>query len=433
MEILTQEAHGLARLLVALAIGLIVGFERGWHGFAESRRKTDDGDGDTRRDGLTVAGIRTFGLVGLLGGVVGMLGGASPLLLAAGLVALGMILTAGYVLNTRRTGDFGATTEIALLLVFALGALSTSGWPLEATIAAVVTAALLGFKEQIHATLGRLDRREMNASLQMLLIALVVLPLLPDEPMGPWDSLNPRTIGLLIMLIAGIGFAGYFAVRALGSRAGLLVTAAFGSLSSSTAVTVTFSRLARGRTTGQALLAAGIALACGAMAIRVLVEVAVVNAALLPRVLPGMLALALVPLLATAWIVARHGARVEAGDLGLNNPLELRQALIIGGALAVVFVLARGAETAFGDQGVYGMAFLSGLADVDAITLALADQSRETLDQQVAARGIVLAAITNTAVKAGIAAVLGGRALIGWTTAILLAAVAAAGATMPFT
>ena len=430
LQLLSEESSGLVPLAVALAVGLIIGFERGWHG---QERREGEQPARRRGDGDTVAGIRTFSLVGLLGGVVALLAGTSgPLLLVAGLLAVGLLLTAGYVLTSLDSRDFGATTEFALLLTFTLGALAGTGHMLEAAASAVVAAVLLGFKEEIHTTLGRLERREVHASLQLLVIALVVLPLLPNRPMGPWDSLNPRTIGLLVMLIAGIGFVGYFAVRIIGPRAGLLLTALLGGLTSSTAVTVAFARLSRRPRASHALLGVGIALACGTMAPRVLIEVAAVNATLVPLLLPGLLALAVVPLLAAALIVRRHGRSAQAGEVGIDNPLEVRQALIIGVLLAVVFMLTHGAEALFGNSGVYWLAALSGIADVDAVALALAAQARGSLDNEVAARAILLAALVNTAAKATIAAVIGGRELARWSSSVLLLALVAGAATMPF-
>src|SRR5690554_864308 len=189
-------------------------------------------------------------------------------------------------------GDLGATTEVAALLAFLLGALAVHGLYLEAATAAVVTAVLLGSKERLHALLRNLSRLELNASLQLLVIVLVVLPLLPNQSMGPWDSINPQVIGWLVILIAGISFAGYFAVRLLGDRVGLVLTALLGGLASSTALTLAFSRMARVDSSRSALLGAGIALACGTMAVRLLIEVAVVNRALVMPLLPCVMALA---------------------------------------------------------------------------------------------------------------------------------------------
>lgn len=429
MSFLTTETTDLISLLLALAVGLIIGFERGWHGQNDEATRFENA---RRTEGRNIGGIRTFALVGLLGGITALVAGQThPLLLAAMVLILGALLVAAYVLTSNQSGDYGATTEAALLLTFMLGALVITGHRLEAMGAAVITAVLLGFKAEIHSTLAKLDRRELHSSLQLLLIALVVIPMLPNQSLGPWDSLNPRMLGLLVMLIAGIGFVGYFAIRTLGARAGLLLTAVFGGLTSSTAVTVAFARMARRTGQRHALLGVGIALACATMAPRLLIEVAAVNQALVPRVFPGLAALAAVPLLAAVWVARRHTGREETGDVGINNPLEIGQALVIGAVLAGVFVLSHAAEAWLGESGVYGLALLSGVADVDAISLALAKQAQGDLEAEVAARAIILAALSNTLFKAVFAAAIGGVKLARWATTILGLALVAGAATLP--
>jgi len=413
----------LTGLLIALAVGLIIGFERGWQSqnLDEARHEEIDDQ--------TVTGIRTFGLLGLSGGVVAHLAMlSSDLLLAAALLGVAALLIVGYVHSSKATGDLGATTEVAALLAFLLGALAVYGLHLEAATAAVITAVLLGAKERIHTLLRSLSRLELNASLQLLVIVLVVLPLLPNEPMGPWDSLNPQIIGWLVLLIAGISFIGYFAVKLLGDRVGLVLTALLGGLTSSTALTLAFSRMARVDVSRHALLGAGIALACGTMAPRLLLEVAVVNRALVWPLLPGIVGLALVPLLAVGWVIYRHrGEQVVRNSPPLSNPLDLQQALVMAALLTLVFMLSRGAEQWFGSEGVYVLALLAGIADVDAVAIALAQQAKGDLADDVAVRGILLAALTNTAVKAGIVLVVGGWSLARWASSILLLALVAGG------
>ncbi|WP_415057414.1 MgtC/SapB family protein [Halopseudomonas sp.] len=265
----------------------------------------------------------------------------------------------------------------------------------------------------------------MTATLQLLVIMLVVLPLLPNASMGPWDSLNPRVIGWLVLLVAGIGFVGYFAVRILGDRVGLTLTAFLGGLTSSTALTLSFSRMTANDTRRQAVLGAGIALACGTMAPRVLLEVAVVNRDLLMLLLPGMVLLGIIPLVAMGVVLWRFkGGEVEHEPV-ISNPLELKSALLISAALAAVFVMSNAAQDWFGDKGIYALAVLSGIADVDAITVALANQAKEGLSDTVAARGILLASLTNTLVKAAIVLFVGGWTLARWASSILVLAVIA--------
>ena len=405
------------RLAIALALGLVIGVERGW----QSRQT---------REGLRTAGVRTFACVGLLGGVASLLAeelGAG--VLGVALLALATLVTVAYALTARESGDFGTTTEIALLLTFALGALAVRGYESEAVAAAVVVAAVLGFKRELHRSLERLDRREIAATLQLLVIAAVVLPLLPDRELGPWQALNPRGIGVLVLLIAAISYVGWFLTRWLGARAGLLVTSVLGGLSSSTAVTAAYARMARSGDGDPTLLGAGIALAAGTMAVRLLVVVGAVELSLVPRIALPVAFLALVPVAAALLVARRHGSSKRGGaEVRLRNPLDLESALAWGATLSVIFVLVRGAQTWLGSAGVYAVSALSGVADVDAVSLSLARSAGAGVTLDVAANGILLAAFVNTAVKGVLAGAIGGRELALRCAPILGAALAAAGA-----
>jgi uncharacterized membrane protein (DUF4010 family) len=388
------------KLGVALAIGFVIGAERGW----ETRAAAEGG---------RTAGLRTFALTGLFGGLAALLAerfGAS--LLAVGFLGVAALAVASYFALVRAHGDLGFTTELALVLTYGLGALAGSGVQLEAVAAAVVVAAILGFKRELHRGLAWLERREVTATLQLLLIAAVALPLLPDRAMGPFEALNPRRIGLLVLLLAAISYGGWFAVRLAGERAGLLLTSAFGGLASSTAVTLTYARLARARRAPAGLLGAGIAVACGCMALRLAVVVGFVEPRLVPRLAAPLAALTLLPL-AAALLTARslESAGTPKLELPLRNPLELQSALAIAALLTALTLLVRAADHWRGSGGVYAVAALSGVADVDAIGLSLAQAVRGRADLDLATTGIVLAAAVNTAVKAALAAGIGGAAL----------------------
>ncbi len=411
-----METQVVVRLAIALALGLVVGAERGWQ-YRE------------REEGRRIAGLRTFGLVGLLGGVVAVLGdhyGAA--LVAVALAGLALFTTVAWVVDVRQTGDQGATTELAAVLTFAIALLGASGHALEAAAAAVVTATLLSAKSALHRGLERVEAHELRASLQLALLAVVVVPLLPAEPVDPWGAVVPRTVGLFVLLIAGISFVGYLAVRLLGARLGLLLTALFGGLTSSTAVAVAFARMAARRPADAPWLAAGIGLAAAVMAPRLLLEVAAVNPALVPRLAPGLAALALVPALAAGWLVLRREGPREGESLALRNPLQLGTALGYGLLISVLFVATRVLHDGLGDAGIYLLAVISGLSDVDAIGLSLARSARDALAPELAARGILVAALSNTAVKAVIAGAIGGRPMALRAGSILGAALAVAAA-----
>lgn len=408
-----MEPQLIRHLAVALGIGLVIGLERGW------RERAIE-------SGVRSLGLRSFALTGLLGGTVGLLAESyGPWLLGFAIAGLAGFVAAVYLEGSRARGDRGATTEIALLVTFTLGALAAADHELEAAGAGVVTALLLGAKAPLHAFVSKLDARELNATLQLLLVAVVLLPLLPDRGMGPWEAVNPRQVGVLALLIAGLSFAGYIAVRWLGGERGTLVTALLGGLTSSTAVTVAFARAARATPERAALLAAGIGLASSMMALRVGVVVGLVAPDVVLALAPVLAALALTPMLAAAYTVVRGVAQADETALPLHNPLELKAAVGWAGLLALLSVLARGLYVWLGSAGVFALAAVSGLADADAVALSVARMVPESLDAASAARAVSVAVLANTLAKAFLAALLGGRALALRAAAILLATFAA--------
>ncbi|MCG8695509.1 MAG: MgtC/SapB family protein, partial [Minwuiales bacterium] len=221
------------RLAVALASGMLIGLERGW-------------EGRDLPEGSRIAGVRTFGLVGLLGGAVVLFAGDfSGVFLAAVALGLALFAAVAYWRASRIAADIGITTLVVLLLAFVLGALAGAGYLVPASAAAVVVAILLGIKPELHGILQRMDRTELLASLRLLLLSVVVLPVLPDQGYGPWQALNPYRIWWMVVLIAAISYAGYLSIRLIGTRRGILLTGLLGGLASSTAVTLSFARLAQ--------------------------------------------------------------------------------------------------------------------------------------------------------------------------------------------
>jgi uncharacterized membrane protein (DUF4010 family) len=396
------------RLAVALGIGLVVGLERGW--------KTREQHGGQR-----LAGLRTFAVTALGGGVLAALSLPDRfIVLGAGTLVVGALIVGGYLLSAREQRDFGMTTELAMLTTFGLGALAVLGAPFEAVAAGIVMTLLLGFKQEFHAAIERLERHELLATLQLIALAAVLLPLLPDRQLGPWQAVNPRVVGILVLLVAALSYVGYFAVRMLGARRGLTFTALFGGLSSSTAVTVAYARRARTDLPHRALLGAGIVLAAATMIPRLIVEIGTVNPSLLLTLWPTFAALTLVPLGAVAYLVHRGREANPPATIELSNPLQLSTALGFGVLLVVLFVAAEGLRRALGDAGAYAVAAIAALLDVDAVTLAMADgAARGTLDDGVAARAITLAVLVNTAVKAILAAALGGSAMLRSASVVL--------------
>jgi uncharacterized membrane protein (DUF4010 family) len=386
----------LVKLIIATAAGLVIGIERGWSSRGASI-------------GHRSAGMRTFALASLSGGLC-MTMPQPWLLLSVLLVIVAALAALAYVLANQPPTDLGLTTELSLVITPLLGALAMTE-PLGAIATATVVAALLGFKQQLHATLERMDVTDALTSLQLLIVAAVIIPLLPDESIDPWDSINPRVIGLLVLLLLGISYAGYVAVRLVGMRAGLLLTALLGGLTSSTAVTIAYARMARNNAAGVPLLSAGIALACATAIARIWVVCLVLEPAVASQLGAPLLVLGLVPLAYAGW-VARHGSAQASADASvISNPLDLRSAILLSAAIAALSAIVRAVELQLGATMLYPIAALSGVLDMDAITVTLAGRATAGLLPTIAATGILLAAIVNTLTKAGIAASLGGPAL----------------------
>ena len=399
----------LLSFATALAVGLLIGTERGW-----SARET----ADTR----LIGGIRTFALVGLLGGLAALLGEQYGLMAWISISAIfGLLVIAAYIGEQQHTGDLGVTNAIALLLTFILGTLALSDQRALAAACAVVIAMLLSLKQPLHSALQRLSGAEVSAALKLLFISLVMLPVLPNQGYGPWQAFNPYATWWMVVLIAAIGFAAYVAIRVIGPRKGLLVTALLGGMVSSTAMTITLARLGHGQRL-QAMLACGLLATSALMFPRVLLEVGLVNPALLGSLLLPLSLCALSYAAGALWFFRQAGSELESNpEPLLKNPFELAPALRFAALLAVIALLVEASRRSLGDLGVYLVALLSGLTDVDAITLSLSRNAIGDLGQQVAVQGIYLAALSNSLVKGGLIALIGGRQLALRTVPIMLA------------
>lgn len=385
-------------LAIALLLGAIIGLERGW-GARE------------QKSGERIAGIRTFSLLGLLGGVSAVLAQsvsewAFPVLLVC-VVAMGI---AAYNARLEHIRNFSITSLVSMLLTFCFGALAVAVDPVMAASAAVVTAIILDNKDEIHGWVHKLQANELDAALKLLLISVVMLPLLPNEPLGPGKVLNPREIWWMVVMIASISFVGYFAIRVAGTRKGILFTSLFAGLSSSTALTVHFARQARRTPALTPQFAAGILIACGTMFPRILVYCFVINRELLPILAWPVITMAALLYGPALLIWRRNADGLTVSQPVLNqNPLELTSALVFGVLLTAILLLAEFLKNWMGDAGVLVLAAASGIADVDAITLSLTRMSTESLAMTTAVVGIVLASAVNNLVKSGLAWGLGNR------------------------
>lgn len=386
-------------LVVALFLGAIVGTQRGW-----VMRNSEEGS--------RVAGIRTYSLVGLFGGLVAILAKTfSPLLIGFALVALVLLACIAFVIQQDKSKDVSITGVVSLMVTFVLGCLAVSGYMVIAAASAVITAIVLDNKKELHQALTKLQEYELDAGLRLLLISIVLLPLLPNETYGPWGALNPYEIWWMVVLIASISFVGYFAIKIGGAKRGILFTSVFAGLSSSTALTLQFSHLSKQQPNISPLLASGILLSCGTMFPRLIIVLSVINPQLVQLLWPIVLVMMLALYLPAWWIWKRSVIEQVDKPNKQTNPLALQSALFFGVVLAVIMLLAHALSDWFGDAGVLILAALSGITDVDAISLALGRQSVDVLAVSTAALGIIIAASVNTLVKMGMVVVIGDKRL----------------------
>lgn len=391
--------HLIWNLLVALLLGAIVGTQRGW----VMRNSVE---------GSRVAGIRTFSLVGLLGGLVGILANIyTPLLIGFALIALVILTCIAFVIQQKKSGDVSITGVVSIMVVFVLGNLAVSGEAVLAAAAAVITAVVLDNKRELHQALQKLQEYELDAALRLLLISIVMLPLLPNQSYGPWNALNPYEIWWMVVLIASISFVGYFAIKIGGAKRGILFTSVFAGLSSSTALTLQFSHLSREQASISPLLASGILLSCGTMFPRLLIVLSVINPQLVKLLWPIVMAMMVALYIPAWWIWRRSEVEQIEQSNKQTNPLALQSALFFGLVLAVIMLLAHALSDWFGNAGVLILSALSGITDVDAISLTLGRQSTQTLSVTTAALGILIAASVNTIVKMGMVIAIGDKKL----------------------
>ncbi|MFP3853193.1 MAG: MgtC/SapB family protein [Anaerolineales bacterium] len=361
------------------------------------------------------AGIRTFSLLALLGAVAAYLSlefGIIVFLVAYVLIGVMIAGSLAAEILSRDRGE-GITTEVVGLLVPFLGALVIFDYAELAAALSVVAALVLALKPALHGLASRMSYTDLWATLQFALITAVVLPMLPNESFGPYDAFNLREVWLMVVLVSGISFIGYILMKLWGTKRGVGVTGLLGGLASSTAVTVSLSNRSRDVPTLSRSFALGIILASCVLVPRVLVEVAAVEARLLPLVLPPLLAMLAAGGIGAflLWRRSRLDAQEER-ETELKNPLELSAALTFALAFGFVILLVRAANAFFGEAGVFAASLITGLVDVDAITLSSAKLvAGGQLEMRVGAQAILIAAIMNTISKAAITLVVGAPAL----------------------
>lgn len=392
----------LARLVMPLAIGLLIGLERGW----QQR---------SAQPGSRVAGLRTFGLFGLIGGLAGFAAGMTQ-----GWAVSAVLLLAGcalVIIGYRRDKSPSATTEAAALVTLGLGWLAGHGLPVPALALAVVTAFLLAQRARLHAWIEGLSEADFHAVVLFAVIAGALWPVLPDRAMGPMNAWNPRELWLVVVVVCAIGFAGYALGRRLGPGKGLLVTAGVGAIYSSTAVTASLAQRIGPEPESRPRLAAGIAIASLVMFVRVGLLVGL----LVPFAFLGfarVVAPAALVALVLAWLLARRAAAAPAGAAPSGNPFALLPALGFALLVALVQLVVHWMQARYGDGGVAVTLALAGAMDVDAAIVALRGLPRGSIAPGLAGAILALPVLLNTLLKLGVVLVTAGRA--GWRAGLSL-------------
>jgi uncharacterized membrane protein (DUF4010 family) len=367
-----------------LAIGALVGLERGFtlRGQQEGRR---------------VAGLRTFSLMGLAAGVSGLIAASQAMVSAIIVAAMLGYLAIGYAPRLKAKGD--ATSPIAAAATVALAFLAGTGVIGLALAGTAIVVLILAMKDEMHEFVGRLDEKDVHALARYAIIALAVLPFLPDEPMGPYGAWTPSKLWWVVILVTGFSFAGYVANRIFGARHGTIATALIGGAYSSTAVTQSLAqRLGSGE--GGGAEPAGIALASAVMYLRVILLVAILaNRILIPFVM------ILTPALIVAWLAGwwlYRKAEHSDSPMPPGNPIALVPALGFLAFVAIAAVVARWAQGTFGEQGIAVLLFLMGSMDVDASIVTAGGLPPEAIGPALAAIAIGGTIIANMAVKIGV-------------------------------
>jgi uncharacterized membrane protein (DUF4010 family) len=401
------------RFVVALAIGLAAGFERGW-------KQRDEPSG--RRE----AGVRTFTIVALTGFAAGValerFGALFSSAIALGVFALIAIIYFTDVDDDK--ADRGATTEVAAILTFVLGALAGAGEVLAAGITGAVLVALLHMKDELHGLLARIHEFELTAAIKLLLVSVVLLPVLPDQGYGPGGVLNPYKLWWAVVVISTIGLAGYAAMRVAGVRHGALMMGLLGGLVSSTSLTVSASRSSKAEPAASLPLAGAVATAQAVMFVRTALLIGAMNARLLELVVVPLACGAVAALIGAAIVTRRAQAGSDTVPLSPGSPDMLMAAVQFVALAALVLVLAQYAYVYAGAAGIVASGLLSGAIDVDAATLSasrMAEAGEGGANYRAAGISLVAAIIANTTVKSGISFFQGARDMAKPAIAVLAA------------
>ena len=342
--------------LIAVLLGFLIGLER------ERKRESS---------GSIFAGIRTFPLIALFGAIIGQLAELTSFwLILAALISFGGLLLLSY-WRASSGEKVGGTTEVTALVAFGLGVLAGLGEFVVALAGAVITTAILSLRDELRILSGAITRADLFAIVQFAAVSLVILPIVPNENLGPWGVWNPRTIWLLVVLISGISFVGYILSKVISTERSIGLSGFIGGIASSTAVTLSFSERSKSNEPLSFMFASGVLAATAIAMIRLLILIGIIA--------PDLVLPSLTPFLVYAficafggWLFYRSSQRKKVEGASLSNPFELKTALTFALLFAIILLITKTAQIFLGEQGIYIASALSGLTQLDAITLTLA-------------------------------------------------------------
>jgi len=392
----------LKSLVTVLLIGFMIGLQRA----LSSIRKNEPG----------FMGSRTFALIALLGYLSGWIGESVEYFSLLSFIVVSLFIAMTYVVKVKKINKLGITTQISAIITYLLGLMVYLGLDRYAIFIAVLVIVLLEIKPKLQELEQKISPKDVHSVILLLVMTFVILPILPDRMIGPYHLFNPYKTWLMAVIIASISFIGYVAIKVLGHKHGIFITGAAGGLISSTAVTITLAQMYRTQRRFLKNYAGGIAIACTFMYLRVLFEAMVINVELAAKLsIPYLLAS--ISGLLYSYYLYKHS---QNADINLENeaisknPLQLSEAIKFGLLFGIIYGAIAFVEQRYGEIGVYIVSFLSGITDVDAVTLSLSEMAKEGgLDQKAAMAGIVIASVTNSIVKWGLAFWIGGKEL-GW-------------------
>lgn len=420
-----------SRIALAFGIGLLIGLERGW--------RTREA-----RPGARSAGVRTFALSGLLGGITAAIAQDGTRLTVAGGILLGVAFSAYAAVfavfnrdENRAANNFSATTTVAALLTFMLGAYALLGDQRVAAACAVAVAGILVIREPLHAWVAKITQAEFQSGLVLLAMTFIALPVVPDRAIGPFGGVNLRAVWLIAIMLAAISFSGYVAVKLFGERRGTLVAAAAGGVISSTAVTLASAKRAAAGEGSARLLAAGVTLAMAVSFVRVAVIVAVLKPAVMHLIVPALLVGAIVAAVFAIVSVHAHPGRNDTQPaVRFGNPFGFWSVLAMAVSIGALIVAGRLISSEFGSTGAIAGAAAMGLFDVDAMAVSMLKLSPAAIDERARTYAVLTGVACNTFSKIGIGALIGrgsfatqiavvcaGCIFAGWVTLLVTMAV----------